>query len=128
MKHFLIKTGVNAAALWVAAMVVPGIHLGNSDQASKNLITVLLVALIFGIVNAIVRPVAKFFAFPAIILTMGLFIFVVNAIMLVITSWLADKVGLAFTIDAFFWDALFGALIVTAVSWALNLVIHDKKK
>jgi putative membrane protein len=127
VKHFAIKTGINAVALWVAAMVVPGIKLGEGTSIGTNLLTVLLVALIFGLVNAVVRPIVKLFALPALILTLGLFIFVVNALMLVLTSWLAAKLGLAFEIDKFFWSAVMGALIITAVSWVLSIVIPGDK-
>lgn len=125
MKSFLIKTAINAAAIWVAAMAVPGIALGESPEFGTNLLTVLLVALIFGLVNAIVRPVVKLLALPALVLTLGLFIFIVNALMLVLTSWVAGKLGLAFSIDEFFWSAVMGALIVTAVSWILSLALPD---
>lgn len=127
MKRFAIKTGINAVALWVAAMAVPGIKLGEGTSIGTNLLTVLLVALIFGLVNAVVRPIVKLFALPALILTLGLFIFVVNALMLVLTSWLAGKLGLAFEIDKFFWSAVMGALIITAASWVLSIVIPGDK-
>jgi putative membrane protein len=125
VKSFLIKTAINAAAIWVAAMAVPGIALGESPEIGTNLLTVLLVALIFGLVNAIVRPIVKLLALPALVLTLGLFIFIVNALMLVLTSWVAGKLGLAFAIDQFFWSAVMGALIVTAVSWILSLALPD---
>lgn len=125
MKSLLIKTTINAAAIWVAAMAVPGIALGESPEFGTNLLTVLVVALIFGLVNAIVRPVVKLLALPALVLTLGLFIFIVNALMLVLTSWVAGKLGLAFSIDEFFWSAVLGALIVTAVSWILSLALPE---
>ncbi|HON74063.1 MAG: phage holin family protein [Candidatus Lutibacillus vidarii] len=123
MKTFLIKIGINAVALWVAATVVPGIALGESKDLGSNLITVLLVALIFGLVNAIVRPIAKLFALPALVLTLGLFIFVINALMLVLTSYIAGKLGLAFSISEFFWSAVMGAVVITAVSWFLSIIL-----
>lgn len=126
MTNFLIKTAVNGVALWVASFMVSGLHLaaGDADFGSK-FATILLVALIFGVINAIVKPIAKFFSFPLIILTLGLFTFVVNAFMLQITEWIAEPLGLDFTIDSFFWDAVLGALIITIVSMILNLVIPD---
>lgn len=126
MQNMLIKVGVNALALWIAAAVVSGIHLatGSTSWTSK-VVTVVLVAVVFGIVNAVVKPIAKVLSFPAIMLTLGLFTFIVNAFMLQITEWIADAVGLAFTIDDFFWDAVMAALVVTLVSMVLNFVLPD---
>jgi putative membrane protein len=110
---FLIKVGVNAVALWVAAWLVPGITFGEGKFGSKFAI------------NAVVKPIAKLLSFPFIILTLGLFTFIVNAFMLQLTEWLADPLGLSFTIAHFFWDAVLGALIITIVSMVLGWVIPD---
>lgn len=129
MQNMLIKVGVNAVALWVAALVVSGVHLGETGKSFGNqLLTVVLVAVVFGIVNAVVKPIATFFSFPAIILTLGLFTFIVNAFMLQITEWIAGKVGLAFSIDDFFWNAVMAALVITLVSMVLNLLLPDDDK
>ena len=85
----------------------------------------LLVALVFGLVNAVVKPIAKFLSFPVIILTLGLFTFIVNAFMLQLTEWIADPLGLSFTIDEFFWDAVLGAIVITIVSMILGWVLPD---
>ena len=122
--NFLLKVAVNAVALWVAAWLLPGIGLDDGKFGSK-FATVLLVAVLFGVVNAVVKPVAKFLSFPVIILTLGLFTFIVNAFMLQLTEWIAEPLGLSFTIDEFFWDAVFGALVVTVVSMVLNWVLPD---
>jgi putative membrane protein len=121
---FLIKVGVNAVALWVAAWLVPGITFGEGKFGSK-FATILLVAVVFGVINAVVKPIAKLLSFPFIILTLGLFTFIVNAFMLQLTEWLADPLGLSFTIAHFFWDAVLGALIITIVSMVLGWVIPD---
>ncbi|MGL4177491.1 MAG: phage holin family protein [Dermatophilaceae bacterium] len=124
MKNIVIRIGVNAIALWVAALVVDGVDLAEDDTSlGSRLVTIVLVALLFGVVNAVVSPIAKFFSFPLIVLTLGLFTFVVNAFMLQITAWLSEPLGLAFTVDDFFWDAVLAALIITLVSWALNLAL-----
>ena len=122
--NFLIKVAVNAVALWVAAWLLPGIGFGDGKFGSK-FATVLLVAVVFGVVNAIVKPVAKFLSFPFILLTLGLFTFIVNAFMLQLTEWISEPLGLSFTIDEFFWDAVLGALVVTIVSMVLNWVLPD---
>jgi putative membrane protein len=122
---FLIKVAVNAVALWVAAWLVPGISFGEGKFGSK-FATIVLVAIVFGLVNAVVKPIAKLLSFPFIILTLGLFTFIVNAFMLQITEWIADPLGLSFVIDHFFWDAVLGALIITVVSLVLGWVIPDR--
>jgi putative membrane protein len=124
VKNFLIRVGVNAVALWVAAFVLDGVDLAEDDASlGSRVLTIVLVALLFGVVNAVISPLAKLLSLPVIVLTLGLFIFVVNALMLEITAWLSDLLGLEFTIDDFFWDAVLAALIITLVSSALNLVL-----
>lgn len=126
MRNFAIKTVVNGIALWVAALVVSGIHLGEDKPAlASRLVSILLVAVIFGIVNAMVKPIAKVLSFPVIVLTLGLFTLVVNALMLQITSWVAGPAGLDFRIEHFFWDAVLGAIVVGFVSMLLNLLLPD---
>lgn len=122
--NFAIQTVINGVALWVAAWAVPGITFG-SGTAGAVIRTVLVVALIFGLVNALVRPLAKVLTLPFIILTLGLFVFVVNALMLQLTSWLADRFDLAFHVEHFFWDAVLGALIITVVSMVLGFLKRD---
>lgn len=126
--NLLIKVAVNAVALWVAALVVPGINLaeGSATWTSKT-VTIVLVALVFGLVNAVIKPIAKILSFPAIVLTLGLFTFVVNAFMLQITEWISGPLGLSFSIDEFFWDAVFAAIIITLVSWVLSVILPEKE-
>jgi putative membrane protein len=121
---FLIKIAINAVALWVAAWLLPGIGFGDGKFGSK-FATVILVALVFGLINTFVKPIAKLLSLPFIILTLGLFTFLVNAFMLQLTEWIAEPLGLSFTIDHFFWDAIWGAIIITIVSMILNFVIPD---
>lgn len=126
MVNLAIKIGVNAVALWVAAFLVDGITLAeDSSTFASRFTTVLLVAVLFGVINAVVKPIAKLLSFPAIVLTLGLFTFIVNAFMLQLTEWISEPLGLSFGIRDFFWDAVIGALIVTVVSMVLNFVIPD---
>lgn len=128
MTNFLIRTGVNAVALWVCAWLIDGIHLADGDGTfAAKFATVVLVALIFGVVNAVVKPIAKVLAFPAIVLTLGLFTFVVNAFLLQLTEWIASPLGLDFEITKFWWDAVIGALVITIVSMILNWVLPEKE-
>ena len=126
MKNFLIKTGINAIALWVAALVVSGINLAEDQAAwTSKVVTVVLVALLFGLVNAILGPIARFLSFPARVITLGLFTFVVNAFLLQVPEWISKPLGLSFTIDKFFWNAVMAAVVITVVSWALSIVLPD---
>ena len=124
MKRFAVNVLVNGVALWVAAHLVPGIHLeGSNASTSSQLVTVLWVAVIFGLVNALIKPAMTILSLPAIILTLGLFTLIVNAAMLELTSWLAGHFNLTFHVDQFFWDAVLGAIIITIVSMILHRVL-----
>lgn len=125
--NFAIQTAINGVALWVAAWLVPGISFGANRDTWAVVWTVVLVALIFGIINAFVRPIVKLLSLPFIILTLGLFVFIVNALMLELTSWIAGKFGLAFHVDEFFWDAVIGSLIITFVSMLLGFLTPDDR-
>lgn len=123
MKNFVVKTIANAGALAVAVWLIDKITL-TGDSTAKKFGTLLIVALIFGLVNFVVKPIVKLFSLPLLILTLGLFTLIVNALMLLLTSWLADKVDLSFHVDGF-WTAVLGGLIISIVSWALNVVLPD---
>ncbi len=123
----ILRVVVNGIALWVAAWLVQGVHLGEGGSTSKNVVTILLVALIFGLVNAVVKPIAKLLSLPFIILTLGLFLLVLNALLLELVAWISGVFGLAFRIDHFFWDAILAALVISVVSWALSLVLPDDR-
>ena len=120
MRNFLLRLIANAAALAATAAILPGIHI--HDQIG----TLLLVALIFGIVNALLKPIIVIMSCPLIILTLGLFAIVINGIMLLITAAIA---GNRFTIDGFWW-AVLGGLIVGIISSVLEsaLGVNDKDK
>ncbi|MCX4738044.1 phage holin family protein [Streptomyces antibioticus] len=124
MKNFVVKTIANAGALAVAVWVVSGITL-SGDSTAKKAGTLIVVALLFGLVNFLVKPIVKVLTFPLFILTLGLITLVVNALMLLLTSWLADVFDVAFHVDGF-WTAIVGGLIISVVSWALNVVLPDE--
>jgi putative membrane protein len=124
MKNFVVKTIANAGALAVAVWVLDKITL-TGDSTGKKIGTLLLVALIFGLVNVLVKPLVKLLTFPLFILTLGLITLVVNALMLLLTSWFADKLDLSFHVEGF-WTAVLGGLIISIVSWALHVVLPDK--
>lgn len=119
----------NAVAVAVAAWLLDGIHFdgptsGNAELQEKWL-PLLLVALILGLVTMFVEPVVKFFSFPFIILTIGLFLLVINALMLRLTAWIAGKADIGFHVDGF-WTAVVGALIITLVTGFIDFVVDDE--
>lgn len=116
--RFLLRLLINAAALWVAVRIVPGI------TYTGDWLPFLGVALIFGIVNAFIRPIVKLFTLPIIFLTLGLFALVVNGLMLMLTSWLAGNLGLQFHVEGC-WPAILGALVVSIVSALLSMLLAD---
>jgi putative membrane protein len=121
---FLLRLIINAVALLITAWIIPGIHLGAAGPhpATNDWGTLLIVALIFGLVNAVIRPLLILLSLPLEILTLGLFIFVINAFMLLLTSWIAQAIGLGFRVDKFF-AALLGALIISVVSFILSRAV-----
>jgi putative membrane protein len=116
---FLIRLLVNAAALWVATQVVSGVSFDG------GLVPMLGVALVFGVVNALLRPVAKILTFPIIIVTLGIFALVINGLMLWLTSSLSSALGLGFHVSGF-WAAFWGAIVVSLVSLVLSMLIRDR--
>jgi putative membrane protein len=118
---FIIRLLVNAAALWVATRIVPGV------TYQGDWLPFLGVALVFGIVNAFIRPITKFLTFPIIIVTLGIFIFVINGLMLWLTSSLSASLGLGFRVSGF-GAAFWGALVVTVVSWVLSMFVSDSNR
>jgi putative membrane protein len=122
----LLLTVLTAAgALAVTAWLFEGISIGG-DTRNEQLVTLLVVAVIFGVVNAIVRPVVALLSLPLYVLTLGLFFLVVNALMLLLTSWIADQVGVAFTVDGF-WTALFGAIVISLAGALISAVLPEQK-
>lgn len=119
---FIVRIIVTGIALWVAAALVPGITVPG--ETGEQVLTLALVAAIFGVVNATIGPVVRVLSFPFVVLTLGLFALVINALLFWFTSWLAGVLGLAFTVDGF-GAALIGALIVSVVTWALGLIAGD---
>ena len=111
-------------ALLITAWVVPGIHLGAAGPhpITHDWVTLLIVALIFGAVNAVLRPILVVLSLPLEIITLGLFIFVINALMLLLTSWIGQGLGLGFRVDKFL-SALLGALIMSIVSFILSYAL-----
>lgn len=124
MTSFIIRLLVNGFALWVATQIVDGVTI-SSDSTSSEILTLLVVALIFGLVNAFIKPVVQLLSLPLLVLTLGLFTLIVNALMFWLTSGIADVFDVPFHVEGFFWEAVLGALVVSFVSWILNLLLPD---
>ena len=122
MKSFWTRLIVNVAAIAVTAWLLPGITIGGN-----KLVTILLVAFIFGIVNAVIKPIFSFLTCGLYVVTLGLFTFIANALMLLATSSVASWVGLQFRVDGF-WTALVGAFIISIVSFVLSIFVGGQNR
>ncbi len=120
-QKLLLRWLINGVALYLAAELVPGIETEGGWQV------LLLMALIFGLVNALVRPILKFLTCPLIMLTLGLFTLVINALMLQLASWLGRQLDLGFYVENF-WAAILGALVISVGSFVLTMIIGDDDK
>ena len=123
----VIRLLVTAVAVWISTLLLHGITL-DTTSTPKRIGTLLVVAVIFGIVNAVIRPIVKTVGCAFYVLTLGLIALVVNGALFLLTSWIASKLGLPFHVDRFWPTAVLGALIVGIVSWILNAVIPDRAK
>jgi len=112
---------INFAGIWAAAFLVPGIRYND------ELGTLALVAIIFSLVNTVVRPIAVVMSCPLMVVTLGLFMLVINALMFWLASWLAGQFGLGFQVDGFL-NAFLGSLVVTAASVVANILFGDRER
>jgi putative membrane protein len=120
--NLLIRIVLNAFALYIAVLVVPGITDPNQSIASY-----LWLALIFGLVNALVKPFMKFISCGLIALTLGLFTLIINTLMFLLTNWIGDYFGVGLVIDGL-WSAFLGAIVVSIVSFILGGIFDDDNK
>ena len=119
--QLIIRFVVNGIALWIAALVVDGVDI-EASTTTGEVLTILAIAAVFAVVNIVVRPIVKILSLPLYVITLGLFTFVVNALMLLLTSWIADLLDVPFHVDGF-WSALVGAVIVTLVGWGVRIAL-----
>ncbi len=124
MRAVITKVVINALAIWVATLVIPDVSV-EGGGLGKEIGSLVVVAVIFGLINTFIKPVVKFFAFPFYLVTLGLFAFVINALMLKLVDWLADRIGITFESGPFFWSTLAAAVVVTFVSMILNVFVPD---
>ncbi|MDG4816683.1 phage holin family protein [Micromonospora sp. WMMD956] len=122
LKGLLIRLGSTAVAFWLATLVIPGITL-DTGSAVEAIVTLLLVAVIFGVVNAVLQPIVKTVGCGFYLLTLGLIALVVNGLLFLLTSWIAGEAGLPFHVDGFWPEAVLGALFVGVVTWLLGAAL-----
>ena len=126
--RFLLRLIVNALALWLTTLIVSGVTVHPyAPDATATVLTYLLIALIFGLVNAIVGTVIRVVAFPLYVLTLGLISLLVNAFLLFIVSWISDAMGFGLHIDGFWWGVL-GALVLSIIAWLLGLLVRPVRR
>jgi putative membrane protein len=136
MRSFIMRVIINGLALWIASWLLPGLDISTTatteavaktgvnqgTDAAGIVLAYLFIGLIFGLVNAFVRPIVSFLSLPITILTLGLFTVVINAAMLYLTSWISGYTPVHFTIDSFFWTAVLAAVIITVISLVADRV------
>lgn len=120
MRGFVFRVLANAVAIWIATAIIPGVTLGETELGAQAL-TLVLVGAIFGLVNAVLKPILTIVTLPLFVLTFGLFALVINALLLWLTGALAGVLGLAFDVTGF-WSALGGGLVVAIVSVGFSLI------
>ncbi|MGV0837347.1 phage holin family protein [Mycolicibacterium thermoresistibile] len=129
MGAFLLRAAVTGFALWVVTLIVPGLNFVGGDDGLQRVGIVFVVGVIFGLVNAFIKPVVQLLSIPLYLLTLGLFHIVVNALMLWITAWITrHTTGWGLHLDNFWWTAIWAAIVLSIVSWVLSLVVGNAKR
>ena len=122
---FVVRVLISGVAIWLATVLLPGLTVVGGDSSGGKVGVILLIALVFGLVNAIVKPVVALVSLPLYILTLGLFTLVVNALMLMLTAWITEQTDWGLRIDNF-GTAVVGALIVSVVSFVLSSLTSSR--
>lgn len=119
---FLVKTVVNSLAIWLATLILPGLEIiHQTDEVWQQVGIVLVVGAIFTLINAAVKPIVTILSLPIMVLTLGLFYFVINALMVLLTSWISGLIGWGLWVENFGW-ALVGGIIIAIITAILNVV------
>jgi putative membrane protein len=126
MSRFLVRLLINALALWLTTLIVPGVAVTAfaPGDTFAVVLTYLLVALIFGIVNGVIGNFIRIVAFPIYILTLGLIALVVNALLLLLVSWISGLIGFGLHVDDFLWSGVLGALVLALLSWLIGILLR----
>ncbi|MEU9505714.1 phage holin family protein [Micromonospora sp. NPDC048170] len=123
---FLIRLAITAVALWITTLIVPGVEV-SGRSGTDTALTLVVVALIFGVVNAVLKPLIKVFGCVFYLLTLGLFALVVNALLFLLTDRIARALDLPFHVDGF-WAAFWGAIVMAVVTWLISVVVPDRRE
>ncbi|CAM3513662.1 phage holin family protein [Occultella aeris] len=124
---FVIRVIINGIAIWLTSLWLSGLELATDGTPLGTVIVVAVVALVFTLVNAIVKPIVQVLSIPFYILTLGLFHLVVNALMLMLTSWLTSFTTYGLTVDGF-WSAVLAALVISIIAVILTVILPDGRK
>jgi putative membrane protein len=124
--EILVRLVVTGLAIWLAALIVPGVSLVEGEPA-EEILGLLLVAVVFTIVNAVLKPILKMLTFPLYLVTLGLFALVVNALLLWLTGWVSAELGLGLDVDGF-WAAFLGAIVVSLATVGLRRVFGGRRR
>ena len=126
MGFFLLRAALTGFALWVVTLIVPGLSFVGGNTTLAKIGIAFVVAVIFGLVNAIIKPVVQILSIPLYIVTLGLFHIVINALMLWITAWVTrHTTHWGLHIDHFWWTAIWAAIVLSIVGWVLSFVVRD---
>jgi len=126
MKRFVVRLLINSVALWLTTLIVTGVTIvsyGPADDTLAFVLTLVLVALIFGLVNGIIGNLIRIVAFPLYILTLGLIALLVNGLLLLLVAWISDLIGFGLTVESFWWGVL-GAVVLGLLSWLIGILLR----
>ncbi|MER3388074.1 MAG: phage holin family protein [Microcella pacifica] len=126
MKRFLVRLLINSVALWLTTLIVTGVEVvsyGPQGDTLAYVLTLLLVAFIFGLVNGIIGNLIRIVAFPLYILTLGLIALLVNGLLLLLVAWISDLIGFGLTVETFWWGVL-GAVVLGLLSWLIGILLR----
>lgn len=125
MRRFLVRLVINAIALWLTTLVVTGVRVVAYEpgDTTATVLTFLMVALVFGIVNSVIGNFVRIVAFPLYILTLGLIALVVNGLLLLLVEWISSLIGFGLEVDGFWWGVL-GAVVLALISWIIGIIVR----
>ena len=125
MKRFLVRMIINALALWLTTLIVAGVSVSSyaADDTLATVLTYLLVAVIFGVVNAVIGNFIRIVAFPIYLLTLGLIALVVNALLLLLVAWISGLIGFGLAVEGFWWGVL-GAIVLGLLIWLIGVLVR----
>lgn len=126
MTRLLVRLAINSIALWLTTLIVPGVAVTAFPPGDTFavVLTYILVALIFGVVNGIIGNFIRIVAFPLYILTFGLIALVVNGLLLLLVSWISGLIGFGLHVDSFLWAGVLGALVLALLSWLIGIILR----